>query len=75
LNINATIVGEFIALFALAMAAMCYYLGRRKTQTPLLAALLGFILSIVPPFGLLYLIVLLFKKDIVTTSPAVDCNL
>lgn len=75
MNINATIVGEFIALFALAMAAMCYYLGRRKTQTPLLAALLGFILSIVPPFGLLYLIVLLFKKDIVTTSPAVDCNL
>lgn len=71
MNINATFVGEFIALFALIMAAVCYYLGRRKTQTPVLAALLGFVLSIVPLFGLIYLVVLLLKKDVDSTSVAV----
>jgi len=64
LNINATLLGEFITLFALIMGAVCYYLGRRKTQTPVLAGLLGVILSILPPFGLVYLVVLVLKKDL-----------
>ena len=64
MNINATLLGEFITLFALIMGAVCYYLGRRKTQTPVLAGLLGVILSILPPFGLVYLVVLVLKKDL-----------
>jgi len=72
LNINATLLGEFIALFALIMGAVCYYLGRRKTQTPILAGLLGAVLSIIPPFGLVYLVVLVLKKDAGSTSAAVS---
>jgi hypothetical protein len=72
LNINATLLGEFIALFALIMGAVCYYLGRRKTQTPILAGLLGVVLSIIPPFGLVYLVVLVLKKDVGSTSAAVS---
>lgn len=72
MNINATVIGEFIALFALIMGAVCYYLGRRKTQTPVVAGLLGAALSIIPLFGLIYLVVLLLKKDVGSTSAAVN---
>lgn len=72
MNINATLLGEFIALFALIMGAVCYYLGRRKTQAPVLAGLLGVVLSIIPPFGLVYLVVLVLKKDVGSTSTAVS---
>ena len=72
MNINATLLGEFIVLFALIMGAVCYYLGRRKTQTPILAGLLGVVLSIIPPFGLVYLVVLVLKKDVGSTSAAVS---
>lgn len=72
MNINATLLGEFIALFALIMGAVCYYLGRRKTQTPVLAGLLGVVLSLIPPFALVYFVVLLLKKDVGSTSEAVS---
>ena len=64
--------GQFVIVFALVMGALCYYLGRRKTQTPVLAGLLGVVLSIIPPFGLVYLVVLVLKKDVGSTSAAVS---
>lgn len=64
MNINATFLGGFIALFALVIGGVCYYLGLRKTQTPVLAGFLGMVLSIIPPFGLVYLAVLVLKKDV-----------
>ncbi|MEM0515392.1 hypothetical protein WCN91_08085 [Pseudoalteromonas sp. YIC-827] len=72
MNINATLLGEFIALFALIMGAVSYYLGRRKTQTPVLAGLLGVVLSLIPPFVLVYFVVLLLKKDVGPASEAVS---
>lgn len=68
MNIDATLYGQFVIIFALVMAALCYYLGRRKTQNPVLAGLLGAVLSLLPLFGLVYLLVLLFKKDLSSTS-------
>ena len=68
MNIDATMYGQFVVIFALIMGALCYYLGRRKTQNPVLAALLGVVLSLMPLFGLIYLLVLLFKKDLSSTS-------
>ena len=49
---------------------MCYYLGRRKTQTPVLAGVLGTVLSIMPPLGLVYLAVLVLKNDVNSSSSA-----
>lgn len=72
MNINATVLGQFIIVFALIMGALCYYLGRRKTQTPVLTGLLGMMLSIIPPFGLVYLVVLVLKKDVGSTSAVVS---
>jgi 4-hydroxybenzoate polyprenyltransferase len=72
LNINATLLGEIMIVFILVVGALSYYLGRRKTQTPILAGLLGLVLSIIPPFGLVYLVVLVLKKDVGSTSEAVS---
>jgi hypothetical protein len=72
LNINATLVGQIMFVFVLVVGALSYYLGRRKTQTPVLAGLLGVVLCIIPPFALVYLVVLVLKKDVGSTSAEVS---
>jgi uncharacterized membrane protein len=67
MNINATMLGEFMLLFVLLVGAFSYYLARYKTKTPLLAALLGVLLSLMPPLALIYLVALVFKKDLSPT--------
>ena len=64
MNINATLVGQLIVVFALVVGVISYFLGRRKTQSPILAGVLGAVLSIVPLFGLIYLVVLILKNDV-----------
>jgi hypothetical protein len=64
MNLNATVVGQVIVIFALVVGVASYLLGRRKTQTPILAGVLGAVLSIVPLFGLIYLVVLMLKSDV-----------
>jgi hypothetical protein len=59
-------------VFVLVVGALSYYLGRRKTQTPVLAGLLGVVLCIIPPFALVYLVVLVLKKDVGSTSAEVS---
>lgn len=69
---DATFLGEMVILFALIMGAICYFLGRRKTQTPVLAGLLGVMLSIIPPLALVYAAVLVLKKDVGSASATVS---
>ncbi len=69
MNINATFFGQliFIALFISIsiVGGLSYYLGKRKTSTPKIAALIGVLLCIVPPLNIVYLIVLMLKNDVV----------
>tara|TARA_R110000868_G_scaffold88008_4_gene245579 strand:- start:72 stop:302 length:231 start_codon:yes stop_codon:yes gene_type:complete len=69
ININATLFGGFVIGLAVVMTAVSYYLGKRKTATPILAAIIGFFSAIIPPLALIYLIVLVLKRDI---KPAQD---
>ncbi|WP_423186685.1 hypothetical protein ACO1PK_00250 [Alishewanella sp. d11] len=72
MNINATLVGQIMFVFVLVVGVLSYYLGRRKTEKPILAGLLGVFLCIMPPLALVYLMVLFFKKDVgVSTSAPV----
>ncbi|MCT6699775.1 hypothetical protein [Rheinheimera sp. 4Y26] len=71
MNISAALIGQLILVLMLVTGACSYYLGRRKTQTPVLAAVLGVVLAVIPPFALLYLLVLWFKKDVASASTAV----
>ena len=72
MNINATLVSEIMLVLLMVVGALSYYLGRRKTQTPVLAGLLGMVLCIIPPFALLYLVILVLKKDVGLPSAAVS---
>ena len=65
MNINAAFMGQFILVFAITMAAVCFYLGKRKTQSPVIASVIGFFSALIPPIAIIYLIVLVLKKDIV----------
>ncbi|RUO68751.1 hypothetical protein [Idiomarina ramblicola] len=49
-------------------AILSYYLGKRKTQTPKLATLIGFILAFIPPLALIYIAVLVIKDDVQVTE-------
>lgn len=62
--INATFFGQIIIVFAIFMAIMGYYLGKRKTQTPILTAIIAFFTAIVPLFALIFLAYLVFKDDL-----------
>ena len=54
--------GIYLVLVVVITAAS-YHLGRSKTENPRMAALIGFLLGLFPPFGLIYLVVLALKED------------
>lgn len=64
MDFNATLVGQLIVIFALVVGVISYFIGRRKTQSPIMAGVLGAVLSIIPLFGLIYLVVLMLKNDV-----------
>ncbi|ALO44347.1 hypothetical protein [Pseudoalteromonas phenolica] len=64
MNINATVVGEIIFISVIVIGILSYYLGKRKTNTPKIATLIGALLSFIPPLGLIYLVILVLKNDI-----------
>lgn len=64
MNINATFLGQVVLVFLPIMAVLSYYLGKRKTQTPMLATFFGIVLALIPPFALLYIMALIIKNDV-----------
>lgn len=64
MGISGSILGQLFIGFICLIGFLSYYLGTRKTQTPKLTAFLGVLLAFVPPFALLYIIVLIIKNDI-----------
>lgn len=76
MNINATLFGEIIIIFviiifAIVIGNLSYSLGKRKTNRPKIIAIVGILLSLIPPLALIYLAILALKKDIKpdTTNP------
>jgi hypothetical protein len=70
MNINATFFGQLVFISLFIVGGLSYYLGKRKTATPKIAALIGVLLCIVPPLNIVYLIVLMLKNDVVV-SPSI----
>ncbi len=64
MNINATLFGQVVFVLAIVMAVLGYYLGKRKTQTPVLTAVLAFFTALLPPVAIIFLIVLVVKNDV-----------
>jgi len=53
-------------VWVLLQTVLIYFLAKKKTQTPVIATVIGFLLSLLPPIGLIYLVVLVLKNDIDT---------
>ncbi|MBT0585598.1 hypothetical protein [Alteromonas oceanisediminis] len=64
MNMNATLIGQIIFLLVIPITLLGYYLGKRKTQTPILTAVLAFFSAFVPPVALIFFIVLVVKSDV-----------
>ncbi|HAS13865.1 MULTISPECIES: hypothetical protein [Idiomarina] len=64
MNFNATLLGQVILIFIPIIVILSYYLGKRKTQTPKLATLIGLILAFIPPLALIYVAALVIKNDV-----------
>lgn len=64
MHINSTLLGQVIIVLAIIMAVLGYYLGKRKTQMPVLTSVVGFFSALLPPLALIFLIVLLVKNDV-----------
>jgi len=69
---NVTIFGELVFYSMFIVGGISYYLGKRKTSKPKLAALVGVLLCITPPLNLAYLIVLTIKNDLVPVEKTED---
>ncbi|CAE6948771.1 hypothetical protein ACOMICROBIO_FLGHMIGD_02982 [Vibrio sp. B1FLJ16] len=63
MNLNATFVLQILSVYLVASIILSYYLGRRKTSTPIISTLIGFLLALIPPLGLIYLAFLTAKSD------------
>jgi hypothetical protein len=73
--LTESVIGE-VSLFFLGVlylstvVAITFYLGRRKTQTPVICAIIGLGLAFIPPLLAVYIVILLLKSDISKPSVA-----
>ncbi|WP_194757449.1 hypothetical protein [Aliidiomarina indica] len=68
MEINVMLYSQIIFIIALAIGAVSYYLGRKKTKQPMLTGVLGFFLGLIPILGLIYLIVLVRKPELAAST-------
>jgi len=64
MNIDATVYGQVVFGFIIIVSVLSFYFGKRKTTNPKLTSLIGALLSFIPPLALIYLAVLVLKRDI-----------
>ena len=75
MNLPSYISIQAVVMLFLFGTSVSYLIGRRKTNRPFLMALIGGVLAIMPPLFVIYLVLLVLKKDLVvdavTTADAV----
>ena len=64
MNINATLLGQFILISVIVISGLSYYLGKRKTQNVKTTTFIGFLLSFMLTLGLIFVAVLALKNDV-----------
>jgi len=64
MNITLTQMGIFVGAFMVVIGIASYVLGKRKTTAPVKAALLGFVFSVIPVLGIIYVFYLANKEDL-----------
>jgi hypothetical protein len=64
MTFSTTQLGLMILSVMIIVGVISYFLGRRKTNSPLKASALGFVFSIIPVLGVIYVIYLASKEDV-----------
>ena len=62
----AVILAILFLMFVATVTWLSYYLGTTKTENPITSAVIGFLLSLIPPLGLIYLVILSLKEEVTT---------
>ena len=70
MNINATVVGQIAVVFIIIMPFLGYYLGKKKTNSPILVSVIAFFTGFIPPFAILFVLFLILKKN----KPALEAK-
>lgn len=63
MNINVMLLGQLLIVFSLINMLICFYLGRRKTDSSYLCGFLGFVFGLILPLGLIFLAILVLKEE------------
>ncbi len=66
--INMAPITLYIFIYIFITGGLSYYLARRKTNTPILATLIGMALCILPPLNIIYIVVLIIKNNVVISE-------
>ena len=64
MDINTTLLGQVIGVWIVIATILTFFLAKRKTQTPIIATIIGFVLAFIPPVSMIYLIVMVLKNDV-----------
>jgi len=56
----------FFVLFISVVTWLSYFLGQTKTENAKVSGIIGFLLSFIPPLGLIYLVILSLKDEVST---------
>ncbi len=64
MNINATLFGQLMLVWVLLSTVIIGLLAKRKTDSPILTTVVGFVLSFLPLLSMVFMAVLALKKDV-----------
>ncbi|MGJ8694334.1 MAG: hypothetical protein ACSHW0_17835 [Thalassotalea sp.] len=64
MEFNFVQLAELVIVFMFLVAIVSFFLAKKKSNSPIKAALMGFVFSIVPVMGIAYLIYLYSRDDI-----------
>ncbi len=71
MDIDLAVFANFVFGWIIISTIITAMLAKRKTTTPILATVIGFLAAFLPPVSLIYIIVLVLKNDVIkneTTS-------
>ncbi|NUZ11546.1 hypothetical protein HUZ36_12240 [Pseudoalteromonas sp. McH1-7] len=74
MNIDANLLGQAVFILAIVFAGLGFYLGKRKTQTPILVSVLAFFSAVAAPLGLIFLMALTIKNDLPKAQKITDIS-
>lgn len=64
MNFSTMELALFVLCVMIIVGVISYFLGKRKTDAPIKASALGFVFSIIPVLGIIYVVYLASKEDL-----------